>query len=164
MLSSFKRRFVLGLPLLLALFFSSAAMSADEGDLYMEGRFAFGGSGASRLEFGGVVGYLPWNELGLGVFMEQHFSRSLDTTDESAFRAGGEARWFQEPFEIAASFGWLGQSNRDGTSSQEPALGVEGVYLLALTPSLSALVRFNFLFLDELGVLFYSGAGFRILF
>lgn len=156
------------LAALLSFFFvtfaSSPAWSADEGDLYLEGRFAFGGRGASRLEFGGVTGYLPWNELGLGVFFEQHFSRSLETSDDSAFRAGLEARWFQEPFEVAASFGLLNQINRDGSSSQEPALGVEGNYLLAMTPSLSALFHFNFLFLDELGVLFYSGAGFRVLF
>ena len=138
--------------------------AADADDIYIEGHLSFGNNDASRTELGGVVGYLPWDEIGLGLFSEQHLSRDLGTTDSSAFRSGLELRWFQEPFEIAGSVGWMLQNMRDGSQSHEITLGVESSYLFAITPSVAAMARFNFLFLDEIGALFYYGIGFRILY
>jgi len=96
--------------------------------------------------------------------LEQHVSRDLVSLDQSGFRSGVEVRWFQEPFEFAGSVGVVKQSLRAGGSQAEPTLGLDASYLWALTPSIAALIRFNFLFLDQPGVIFYSGLGVRTLF
>lgn len=150
--------------MLLSTFAPNLAHAADEDDIYTEIYGGVASNRSSRFNFGANLGYLPRNELGVGLFLEQHVSRDLSSTDRSGFRSGVEIRWFQEPFEFAGSVGVVKQSLRDGGLQTEPTVGLDASYLWALTPSIAALVRFNFLFLDQPGVIFYSGLGARALF
>ncbi len=144
--------------------FSASTHAADKDDIYAEIYGGIASNHSSRFNFGGNVGYLPRNELGLGLFLEQHVSNDLESVDDSGFRSGAELRWFQEPFEFSGSFGIIRQRLRSGFLQTEPTIGVDASYLWSLTPSIAALVRFNFLFLNEPGVIFYSGLGLRTLF
>lgn len=162
---SLKRLKVFGVMLCMGLSsLSLSSWSADQDDLYSEVYGGVASNRSGRITFGGTVGYLPREELGIGFFLEEHVSRDLGSLDESGFRTGIEMRWFQEPFEFSGSLGIMKQQLRTGGSSNEPTIGFDASYLWALTPSIAALVRFNFLFLDSPGVIFYSGLGVRALF
>jgi hypothetical protein len=143
---------------------SRGALGADKDDFYAEAVANFSLNHKSRTLFGARVGYVFRDDLGLGAIYEQHSSKNANTADSSFYRSGLEFRWFQEPFEFAASLGIGQRYYRDKPSSVQVVPAVSAAYLWALTPSLAVQADFNFFFLNELRVLFTGGLGARILF
>jgi len=141
-----------------------AVWSADKDDFYAEGQGALSLNSSGRFMFGGRVGYVFRDDLGVGTFYEQHTSNKKSTLDSTFYRSGLEFRWFQEPFEFSASLGLGRRVYRDGTSKMQILPAVSMAYLWSLTPSLAFFVDFSFLFVDDPRVLFEGGLGGRLLF
>jgi hypothetical protein len=126
------KRLMVFLALGLAVF-STAGFAADRDDIYLSGSIGVKAGDLGLLDFGGVLGYVPADSLGLGLGLSQSsvFKKSQSTV--GSLRTRLELRWFLEPFELAASGGFRFESS----DSRTGLLAIHGAYLIALTPSLS---------------------------
>jgi len=113
---------------------SPANLSATEAsDVYLEGSLGLRVDTRLQLDVNGVLGYCPWEGIGLGINGTQLFSLGSTAKDEEAYLIGPEIRWFLEPFELASSLGVALYADRP-TDVYAQAIGT---YLFALTPSIA---------------------------
>lgn len=140
--------------------------AADRDDIYFE---AVLGSRAqskqeSKLQVGGVLGYCPTDNLGVGLGVDQSFSISKGDKASDATQYALEARWFLEPLELAGGVGWQNLQIDGGSTKTSALLLGTADYLFALTPSLAfkAEARGQ-LVLNETSSLFF-GAGMRFIY
>jgi hypothetical protein len=143
---------------------SLGAGAADRDDFYAAFHIGLEMHREREVLAGGSLGYVPWNEWGLGVVFDQHFGTDPEDVDVYGTRGALELRWFMEPFELAADAGLMRFSRRSGETETLPIVALSGAYLWALTPSLAARAQAQIQFLQRDRARVFASLGARILF